>query len=90
MGIFLAELEKLEVTTRVKKWKRSRLKGRQQKVMLKKNGGKLPLQFFKEKLDTYLNSFINNMFKRIPVKSGDNTKLGKIVNTEEKQEIKRE
>lgn len=56
--------------------------------MLKKDGGKLPVQFFKENLDAYLNSFMNNMFKSIPVKSADNTKLGKIVNAEEKQEIK--
>lgn len=56
--------------------------------MLKKDGGKLEVQFFKENLDAYLNSFMNNMFKSIPVKSADNTKLGKIVNAEEKQEIK--
>jgi len=53
-------------------------------VTLKKDGGKLPVQFFKEKLDAYLNSSMNNMFKIIPVKSGDNTRLEKIVNAEEK------
>lgn len=56
--------------------------------MLKRDRGKLPVQFFKEKLDAYLNSFMNNMSKSIPVKSGDNIKLRKIVNAEEKQEIK--
>lgn len=58
--------------------------------MSKKAGGKLPVQSFKEKLDAYLNSFMNNMFKSIPVKTGNNAKSGKTVNAEEKQEIKRE
>lgn len=33
-------------------------------------------------------SFMNDMYKSIPVKSGENTKLGRIVNAEEKQQIK--
>lgn len=56
--------------------------------MSKKAGEKLPVQSFKEKLDAYPNSFMKNMFKSVPVKTGNNAKLGKTVNAEEKQEIK--
>lgn len=73
------------------KGKRSRVEGRWQRVTLKTDGRKLPVQFFEENLDVYLNRFKNNtFFLSIPVKSGDNTKLEKNVHAEEKWEIKGE